>query len=195
MLELLVTGMMVVSLAVAMITGHGESMLPAAMEGASKALSLSLRLAAGYMLFCGLMNIAKALAWPARLSSAIRPLLRWLFPGVHKRETLDAITLNFSANLLGLGNAATPAGLEAMRHLESEGGEDASVSHATMLFLVVNATSLQLFPSTVLALRAANGSVAPSAILLPTLWCTAVSTLSGVLAAKLCARCFSSRHG
>ena len=98
------------------------------------------------------------------------------------------MTLNLTANLLGLGNAATPSGMEAVRRMEEEQEQNPQVRHALYMLLILNATGLQLFPTTVLTLRVAAGSAQPNAILLPTLACTALSTLAGAGLGLLCYR-------
>jgi len=115
-------------------------------------------------------------------------MLRFLFPAIQKQETKDAIVMNFSANILGLGNAATPMGILAMERMEAERTQNNRVLAAMYMFLVINATSLQLIPTTVISLRMTAGSASPTAILLPSILCTAVSTVVGVLSAFVCAR-------
>ena len=92
------------------------------------------------------------------------------------------MTLNLTANMLGLGSAATPLGLEAARKM---GGSGEAASNALCLFLVINASSVQLLPTTVIALRAAEGSAAPGSVIFPALLATAISTLTGIIACKI----------
>ncbi|MEA5014748.1 MAG: hypothetical protein VB099_09335 [Candidatus Limiplasma sp.] len=181
-------GMILISIVYGMASGNVGLLLPGALAGAADAVALSIKLLAGYLFFCGMIEIVKALGVPQKISRALSPLLRLLFPAVKEQSTKEAIVLNFSANLLGLGNAATPMGIAAMERMEEERRENGAVLHGMYMFLVVNATSLQLLPTTVIALRAAAGSDAPEAILLPTLACTALSTLVGVGSAAFCAR-------
>lgn len=188
MLQAIWCGMMLMSIVYALASGTASALVPAALAGAQDAISLTLKLLAGYLFFCGMIEIVNALKVPGRISRAISPLLRFLFPSVRKQETKDAIVMNFSANLLGLGNAATPMGIQAMERMEEERARDGSVLGAMYMFLVINATSLQLIPTTVISLRVAAGSSSPTAILLPTILCTTVSTIVGVAAALLCAK-------
>lgn len=155
--------------------------MSAALQGGENAIALTLRLGAGYMFFCGLMEIAKELHVQSGLEKLIRPLMMRLMPDVQKSETREAITMNLSMNLLGVGNAATPAGIEAVRLMDQEGARQ-----DLYLFLILNATSIQLLPTTVLTLRTAAGSADVNAVLLPTFLCTAFSTLVGVTAGLLC---------
>ena len=176
--------MMAASLLYGCLTGRAGALLPAALDGASSAVSLSLRLMAGYLFFCGLMEIMKELRLPEKLAR----FLRRVMPTLRGEEARQAVTLNLTANLLGLGNAATPSGIEAVRRMEEEQEQNPQVRHALYMLLILNATGLQLFPTTVLTLRVAAGSAQPNAILLPTLACTALSTLAGAGLGLLCYR-------
>ena len=161
-------------------------MLAAALSGTEKALSVTLQLCAGYLLFCGLMEIARALHVERGIKRAIRPMMKRLMPNIQKEETHGAIAMNLSMNILGLGNAATPMGLEAMRQMEAERALNPSVRHDMNMLLILNATSLQLLPTTVLTLRVAAGSANANAVLMPTILCTAFSTLVGVVLGLVC---------
>lgn len=166
-----------------MLNGRSAQLGEAAMRSGIDAVKLAITLAGGFALWNGMLSVLEqsgALRVATRLLS---PALSWLFPGLdRKHPAREAIAANLAANLLGLGNAATPAGLRAMRLL----GKDETDTVA--MFLVVNASSVQLFPSTVIALRAAAGSVSPASVALPTLLATGVSTLVGVFAYRLLRR-------
>ena len=150
---------------------------------------------AGYLFFCGLMEIMKELRLPEKLARLLQPILRRVMPTLRGEEARQAVTLNLTANLLGLGNAATPSGMEAVRRMEEEQKQNPQVRHALYMLLILNATGLQLFPTTVLTLRVAAGSAQPNAILLPTLACTALSTLAGAGLGLLCYRLSRRREG
>lgn len=187
--------MMGCSLLFGCLTGKAAALLPALLGGAASAVSLSLRLLSGYLLFCGLIEIMKGLGWPERLSCAMRPLLKRLMPGVRGEAAWQAVTLNLTANLLGLGNAATPTGIEAVRLMDEESDRSPAARRAIQMLLILNATGLQLIPTTVLTLRVAAGSAAPNAVLLPTLACTGLSAAAGVLLGLICGLYQEKRHG
>lgn len=172
--------MIFLSILYGLFTGQAAALLPAALEGTASAVNLTLRLLGGYLFFCGMMELVKALQVPGKLSRLLRPLLRLLMPGLKNQEAYQAVSLNLTANLLGLGNAATPTGMEAVRIMDAE--NSLASRHAIWMLLILNATSLQLLPTTVLTLRIAAGSARPNAILLPTLLCTAFSTFVGISA-------------
>ena len=170
-------------------------MIAAALDGTEKAILLTFQLCAGYLLFCGLMEIARALHADRGIQRLLRPVIRLVMPGITQKEALGAVGMNLSMNVLGMGNAATPAGLEAMRYLEMERERNPLVRHDRFMLLILNATSLQLLPTTVLTLRAAAGSSNVNAVLLPTVVCTAVSTVTGVCAGLLCRKWEERKRG
>ena len=176
-------GMMGASLLYGCLTGRAGALLPATLDGASSAVSLSLRLMAGYLFFCGLIEIMKELRLPEKLARLLRPFLRRVMPTLRGEEARQAVTLNLTANLLGLGNAATPAGLVAVRRM-AELAPGKNASPGLCRFMLLNASSLQLVPTTVLSLRAAAGAVRPDNILLPALAGSAASFLCAVLLGK-----------
>ncbi len=153
------------------------------MSASGEAVTLALSMAGGFAFFCGFIEILSRAGAAEALAKALRPLLKRLFGGLPK-DAEQSVTMNLVSNMLGLGNAATPMGVLASKQLAD--GERAG--NALCMFLVVNCSSVQLLPSTVIALRAASGSLAPASILLPSLIATAISTIVGVLACKLMER-------
>lgn len=133
------------------------------------------------------MRVADKAGVTAFISRLLSPVTRVLFPGLKKEsKALRAVCMNITANLLGLGNAATPFGIEAMRHLSEEGGGEAGVANNHMIMLVVlNTASIQLLPTTIATLRLKHGSVSPLDILPPILVASFVSVLTGILMVKL----------
>ena len=172
--------MIAFSIGYASFFGKISQLLPAMLKGCEEAIALTLRLGAGYLLFCGLTEIAKAVQVPALLEKLLRPLLKRLMPQTQNAKIREAVTLNLSMNMLGIGNAATPLGMEAVRLMDEEGERNPKIRQDLYMLLILNATSIQLLPTTILALRTAMGSPRPNAILFPTLVCTAVSTTVGI---------------
>lgn len=177
-------GMILFSIIVSFFTGRGEAVAAAATAGAQGAVMLSLELIGIVALWNGLMNIANASGLIGKLSKLLRPVYRLCFPHISPESKAGQnILLNVTANVLGLGNAATPFGLKAMQEL----GRDAkgTATNEMVLFLVLNTASIQLIPTTVISMRAAAGSAAPSDIIVP-VWIVSVVALSaGLLAARL----------
>lgn len=194
-LQLIWFAMMAGSLLYGGCTNQDGFGLEAALAGCENAIALTLRLGAGYLLFCGLMEIAKAAGAAQAMERLLRPAIRWLMPHVRSAETREAITMNLTMNLLGIGNAATPLGMEAIRRMEEENAQNANVRYDMYMLLILNATSIQLLPTTVLALRASAGSARVNAVLLPTLLCTALSSLAGGVLGWLCQKWEEKRYG
>lgn len=176
------------SIGYAIFTGKAGEVLSSALAGCEDAIALTLKLCAGYLFFCGMMEIAQTLRAQRWLMRLLKPILTIIMPNMHMEETAEAVTLNLALNMLGLGNAATPAGLEAMRRMECERRIRPDMWHDMQIFLIINATSIQLLPTTVLAMRAAAGSADVNAVLIPTILCTALSTVTGIGLGMLCRR-------
>ncbi len=179
------------SFAAAALGGRMGDLTLALASSAQGAVTLSLGLAGVMSLWLGLMKVAEEAGLVRGLAFAARPLLRLLFPEVPPgHPAAGAMVMNVGANLLGLGNAATPFGLAAMRALDELNPRKGVASNAQVLFCALNTASLQLVPTTVLALRAAAGSRAPGDVIGPTLVATACAALAAVASAKLLARFF-----
>ena len=161
------------------------------LDGASNAVELALSLFAVYAVWLSVLEIMDKTGISKAVNRLFSPLWRRIFRG-EDEKSLEYISLNFSANLLGMGSAATPMGIKAMESM-SRGREKASDN--MILFLVFNATSIQLIPATVIGMRAASGSADAADIILPSLLATLISTLTGVLLAKLCAKICAKING
>ncbi len=163
----------------------GAAMIDAA--GASVTLAIGL---VGVMaLFLGLMKVAEGGGLLVIIARAVRPLMQRLFPDVPPdHPAMGAMILNMSANVLGLGNAATPFGIRAMQELDKLNTHKGTASNAMALFLAINTSSVTLLPTGVIALRAAAGSADPAGIVPTTLVATICSTTVAILSAKFCQR-------
>jgi spore maturation protein SpmA len=140
-------------------------------------------------LFLGLMKIAEAGGLLTIIARTIRPLMTRLFPDVpHDHPAMGAMVLNFSANALGLGNAATPFGIRAMQELDKLNPHKGTATNAMVMFLVINTASITILPTTVVALRAAAGSADATAIVPTTLFATIVATAIAIICARLLQR-------
>lgn len=181
------TGMAVLSILCGLATGRGELVAAAAVEGAQVAVELCVSIAGMLCLWTGVMEIMRRSGLAEGLSRLLRPVLSALFPQVSgDRGVMDSISANVSANLLGLGNAATPLGIEAVRRMERK--SPGTASDAMCMLVVCNTASIQLIPTTVASVRAAAGSSAPFDIL-PAVWlASALSVGVGIAACKLFAR-------
>ena len=181
------TGMVVISILCGLATGNGPAVGAAALEGAGAAVDLCLAMAGVLCLWMGVMEIMKRSGLSAGLSRLLRPLLRRLYPEFARdREVMDCISANVSANLLGLGNAATPLGIQAAQKMSRR--RPGVACDGMCMLVVCNTASIQLIPTTVASVRAAAGSSAPFDIL-PAVWlASALSVGVGISACKLFAR-------
>ncbi len=181
------TGMVVVSILCALATGNGAAVGGAALEGAGAAVDLCLSMAGVLCLWMGVMEIMKRSGLSAGLSRLLRPLLGRLYPEFARdREVMDCISANVSANLLGLGNAATPLGIEAARKMSRR--RPGVACDGMCMLVVCNTASIQLIPTTVAGVRMAAGCQSPFDIL-PAVWlASALSVSVGILAAKVLAK-------
>jgi len=159
----------------------------AAMEGAGAAVELCLSMAGMLCLWMGVMEIMKRAGIAQALSRLLRPVIRRLYPDFAKdREVMDSVSANVSANLLGLGNAATPMGIQAAKAMSRR--TPGVASDSLCMLVVCNTASIQLIPTTIASVRGAAGAAAPFDIL-PAVWlASAISVCVGILAAKLLSR-------
>ena len=181
------TGMVLLALGAAVLTGQTGALTAAALEGAASAIRLALGLAGALCLWSGAAKALERAGGMRALARLARPVFRRLFPQTAQDETaMGYLTANVAANLLGLGNAATPLGLEAARKMSRK--TPGVASDGLCMLVVCNTASIQLIPTTVASVRLAAGSAAPFDIL-PAVWlASAISVCVGILAAKVFAR-------
>ena len=181
-------GMLVLSVCAALAEGRLGVLTGAAMEGASSAVALCLSLAGALCLWSAFAKVMEKAGLTEKLGRLMQPLFRRLFPQASRDPVaLGCLTGNVSANLLGLGNAATPMGIAAVRRMKALSG-GAEASDEMCLLIVMNTASFQLLPTTVAAVRASLGAQAPFDIL-PAVWLTSIlSVAAGIAAAKLLRR-------
>lgn len=161
---------------IVLLIQNPSTVLSTLMDTGASTLELCIELCAIYSIWLGLFEILESTGLNDKLAKLLSPLIRKLFPNA-KKDTQKYIAINLSANILGLGNAATPSGIKAMKGLE-DGSELANFS--MIMLMVLNATSLQLFPTTTISLRQNAGSSAPSDIIIPTIVVSIVTCLVGV---------------
>ena len=184
----IVWGVMVMASVVCAVAGGRMAQVSsAALEGARAAVELCISLAGVLCLWSGFMELLKQCGLERKLAALFRPLMRRLLPQASRdAETMAAVSGNLSANLLGLGNAATPLGIRAARRMAL--GAEGRATDELCRLVVLNTASVQLLPTTVAAVRAGCGSAAPFDIL-PAVWVSSILSVSvGLLAARLLER-------
>ena len=175
--------MLILSL-IALTIASPQTAFSVMLNGATDAVELALSLFAVYSVWLSVLEIMDKAGISKAINRLFSPLWKRIFKGESEKAT-EYISLNFSANLLGMGSAATPMGIKAMEQM-SKNREKASDN--MILFLVFNATSVQLIPATVIGMRAQTGAADAADIILPSLLATLLSTISGVILAKACAK-------
>lgn len=158
-----------------------ESAFPTMIEGVRGAIELSFKLCAIYAVWLSVLKMVEATALDKKLSKILRPVVCKIFKN-ESDEAYDKICVNLAANMFGMGGVATPAGIKAMSAMSD--GSDRATDNMIML-LVINATSIQLIPATVIALRASANSQSPSDVILPTLISSGIATLCGMIICKV----------
>ena len=169
-----------------LLTQGGDAALASMIAGAGGAVTLCLELAGGYLLFMGLMGVARKAGLLEALTRRLGGATRWLFP--RAGPAAGALSLAIAANILGLGNAATPLGLAAMRELDAALPANGVATDDMCVFVAINASMLQLIPTGLIALRSAAGSAAPASVVLPSLIASAAGTATAVLLCRLLTR-------
>ncbi|HCP48407.1 MAG TPA: spore maturation protein [Deltaproteobacteria bacterium] len=173
----------------ALINGTPAAVGQGALDGAKSSVDLAIGLVGYIALFLGLLKVVEEAGGLRFMARIIRPLLVRLFPDVPPdHPAMGAMVMNIAANALGLGNAATPFGLKAMKELATLSREKGTATNAMVLFLAINTSGLALLPTGMIGLRALKDSADPAAIFPPTLVATACSTVVGILVAKLLSR-------
>lgn len=195
--------MILIGLAVGIVTGQVEAVSNAAIDSAGEAVTMAITMLGIMSMWTGLIEVARRAGLMDSLTRGLRPVLRFLFPTISpEQKANEYLTANIIANLLGLGWAATPMGLKAMKELaqiereriakkEGTTADDIELTKASnemCTFLVINISSLQLIPVSVIAYRAQYGSVNPAAVVVPGLIATTVSTAVAVLFCRFMCR-------
>lgn len=182
MLNVIWLSMMFLAVIVGVIEGRIDNVVHAVTDSAKFGFEVALGLTAIMSLWLGIMGIASASGLVKLLARLLRPIMSRLFPDVPVTDpAMGAMVLNISANMLGLANAATPFGLQAMKELQRLNTHVHTASNSMCMFLAINTSSVQIIPATAIAYLAANGSLHPSSVVFSTLIATIVSTTVAII--------------
>ena len=186
MLNVIWSGLIIVSLIVSFFTGTFEQCSIEAIKGAGEGVTLTISLCGAMCFWSGVMKIASKSGVLDILAFIMRPITRLLFPKIKDgSEAMKAIVMNMTANILGMSNAAPPLGLRAMDELQKLNTDKKRASKSMCMFVLVNTASIQLIPTTLITLRAVSGSNAPTEIIVP-IWITSIVALTiGVISIKI----------
>lgn len=149
-------------------------------------LNLSLTLVGNMCLWCGIIKIIESTQIINKLTKMLKPILNFLYPDeINNKEVMDEISINMVSNVIGIGNAATSSGLNAIEKLKENNKNKNELTNSMIMLIVLNTTSIQIIPTTVLAIRASLNSVDPSKIIIPIWISTCVGTTVAILLTKL----------
>ncbi len=189
MLNLLWPIFIILSISYAIFSGNIENVSKSITESTESAVNLTLTLIGITCLWSGLMEIASNTNIIKHLSNMLSPIVKFLFPNIKEEQKgFKCIIMNIIANILGLGNAATPLGLQAMNELQKENYEKDKLSDNMMMLIVLNTASLQIIPTTVIAIRTTLGSDNPTKIIFPVWISTICAAIVGISITKLIIR-------
>ena len=186
MLNIIWSCFILISFIYAILTGNIENMNQSIFTSAAGAVELSITFFSTICLWTGIMKIAQQTNFVTKLTKLLRPIINFLFPDCKNNEKAkEEISMNMIANILGLGNAATPLGLKAMKTLQKDNPKKDTVSHSMAMFIVINTASMQLIPTTVIAIRTSFNSSNPTQIIFPVWGVTIAAFLAAVIATKI----------
>ena len=186
MINFIWAGLLIIGFVVGGLTGNIEAVTNAAIENAKTGVELALGLIGVMSLWLGIMKIAEDSGLVEKLAMGLKPITTRLFPDVPAdHPAMGAMVMNMAANILGLGNAATPLGLKAMQELQTLNEDKDTATNAMVMFLAINTSSVTLIPASTIAILAAAGAKTPTEIIGPTIIATTVSTIVAIIAAKM----------
>lgn len=181
--------LMLFSFICAAITGNMEQTSKALIESGFNAIEFLFSIGGMMAMWSGFMSVAEKSGLTNKIATLLSPLIKWLFEGARKDEKCkNAICMNMVANMLGLSNAATPFGLKAMKILDDKNQNKQKASNDMCMLAVINSASIQIIPSTLIAIRASAGCLEPGAIILPIWIVSLVTFICGVTLAKIFGR-------
>lgn len=186
MLNILWPVFIILSFAFAIFSGNIDKLNESIFSSTSDAVNLCISLLGTICLWNGIMQIASKTSVLDKLTKMLKPLLKFLFPEIKPNsEVENQISMNIVANILGLGNSATPLGLKAMKSLQKENNKKDTLTDSMVMFIVLNTASLQIIPTTVIAIRSSLGSSNPTSIVFPVWIATFCAAVAGIATTKL----------
>ena len=186
MLNLLWPIFIIISFIYAFISGNIDAVNNSIFSSTTDAVELSISLLGTICLWNGIIEIATKTSLIKRFTKMLQPIIFFLFPEVRKdSEVNNEISMNMIANILGLGNAATPTGIKVMKSLQKENNKKDTLSNSMAMFIVINTASIQLIPTTVIAIRNSLGSNVPTQIILPVWFATICAAITAIILTKI----------
>lgn len=178
--------LIIVSYCYAIISNNMENVNQSIFSSISDVVTLTLTLVGNMCLWCGLMNIVKHTKIIVFLKKILKPVLRFLYPeDKENEEIMEEVAINMISNMMGIGNAATPAGLKSMEKMQKHNKRKKVLTDSMSTLIVLNTTSIQLIPTTILAIRSSLNSSNPSKIIIPIWISTFTGTVVGLIVNKM----------
>ena len=186
LLNIIWPAFIIISVLYAFIGGNIEEVSNGIFESSSSAVELTITFFGTICLWNGIMEIAKRTSLMDKITKLLRPLIHFLFPELkNNKQANEEISMNMVANLLGLGNAATPLGLKAMQTMQKENPKKDTLTNSMAMFIIINTASIQIIPTTVIAIRSSLGSNNPTSIIIPVWIATICAAIAGIITAKI----------
>lgn len=186
MLNILWPSFLIISIIYAILSGNLKNINNSIFESANLAVNLCITLLGTMCLWNGIMQIASKTTAMKKITKFLKPIIKILFPKIEKNtDTYKKISMNMVANILGLGNAATPLGIKAMQTMQEKNNNKKVLTNDMAMFIVLNTASIQLIPTTVIAIRNSLGSNNPTAIIVPVWIATICAAIAGITATKI----------
>lgn len=186
MLNILWPIFIILSVIYSIISGNIEEVNTGIFNSLSEAVELSITFLGTICLWSGIMEIAKKTSIISKLNKLLKPFINFLFPDLENNEMAkQEISMNMIANILGLGNAATPLGIKAMQTMQKENKRKETLSNSMMMFIVINTASIQLIPTNVIAIRTSLNSQNPTSIIIPVWIATIIAGFVGIFLTKI----------
>ncbi len=181
----------IISYIYAIFSGNIEAINNSIFDSAASAVELSINFLGTICLWNGIMQIAMKTSLVKNLSKLLYPFMRFIFPEIKKTDkSYEEISMNVTANILGLGNAATPIGLKAMKTMQKDNPKKDTLTNPMAFFILINTASLQIIPTTVIAIRSSLGSTEPTKIILAVWFSTILAAITAIISGKILSKKF-----
>ena len=195
MLNLVWPIFIIISFSYAIFSGNLQNLNSSIFDSVESAVNLSITMLGTMCLWSGIINVAANTNIMKMMNKILKPIVRFLFPEIKKKKKAQSeISMNMIANILGLGNAATPLGLKAMETLQKENKNKQELSNSMIMLIVINTASIQIIPTTIIAIRSSLGSENPTSIIVPVWIATICAAIVGITVTKLLIRYSNKRE-
>ena len=195
MLNLVWPIFIIISFSYAIFSGNLQNLNTSIFDSVEDAVNLSITMLGTMCLWSGVINVAKNTNIMKKMNTILKPIIKFLFPEIKENKKAQSeISMNMVANILGLGNAATPLGLKAMETLQEENKNKQELSNSMIMLIVINTASIQIIPTTIIAIRSSLGAENPTSIIVPVWIATVCAAIAGISITKLLIRYSNKRE-